>query len=170
MTRATTKRLLVATGMVLCLALIVLFVFPGYVAAVIAPPLDRAEARRVLTAAKTPEDLRKAVGSLGRLFVLRDGSWVAVRYTDSHAYPGYSCAVAVDSGGRWFYSSRHFCGRFRIYDRIERRTRELAAAVGDDEATVQRALRRQDEELYDLATAATLDAARAQLLKIGFSE
>jgi hypothetical protein len=157
-------------GITVCLALLAVVIFPGYVAAVVGPPLNRAKAHRVLSAAKTPDELRKAVGSLGALFPLRDGSWVAVRYTDSHAYPGYSCADALDSSGRWFRSSGHFCGRFRVYQQNEERTREVAAARGDDPATAQAALREQDEELYDLATAATLDAARAVLLKMGFSE
>ena len=163
-----TKRLLFVTGMVLCLTFVAVLVFSGYVAAVVGPPLDRAKAHRLLAAAKSPTDLKTAVGSLGRVFVLGDGSWVAVRYTDSHAYPGYSCAVALDSGGHWFYSSQHFCGRFRIYAQTEKRTREFGSAHGDDEATVQRALRDQDQELYALASAATIDAARTQLLEIGF--
>lgn len=132
--------------------------------------MDRVKARRVLAAAKTPDELRAAVGSLGRLFDLEDGSWVAVRYSDSHASPGYSCAVALDSNGKWFYSSRHFCGRFQLYDRNEKQTRKLAAALGNGEAAVQDALRKHDEELYELAIADTLEAARAQLLRIGFSE
>jgi hypothetical protein len=162
------KRLLFVTGMVLCLTFISVLVFSGYVAAVVGPPLDRAKAHRLLTAAKSLTELRIAVGSLGRVFVLGDGSWVAVRYTDSHAYPGYSCAVALDSGGHWFYSSQHFCGRFRIYTQTEKRTREFASALGDDEAIVRTRLREQDQELYSLASAATLDAARSQLLEIGF--
>jgi hypothetical protein len=161
---------LVVLGISACLGLLAVVVFPGHVAAVVGPPLDRAKAHRVLAAAKTPDELRTSVGSLGALFPIRDGSWVAVRYTDSHAYPGYSCAVALDSGGHWFHSCRHFCGRFRNYEQTEKRTRELASPLGHDEAAVQAALRKQDEELYDLASAATLDAARANLLKIGFSE
>jgi hypothetical protein len=170
MTGPFTRRVIVATGIAFCLALMVVVVFPGYFAAVTGPPLARAKARRVLAAAKTPDELRVAVGSLGRLFPLNDGSWVAVRYTDSHAYPGYSCAVGLDSGGHWFYSNRHFCGRFRIYDQVQNQTRDLAAALGADEAAVQASLRGHDKELYDLATASTLIAARSQLLKIGFSE
>jgi hypothetical protein len=165
-----TKQVLVAAGIVLCLALLCVFVFPGYVAAAVGPSLERAKSHRVLAAAKTPDELRAAVGSWGRFFPLKDGSWVAVRYRDSHPYPGYSCAVALDSDGHWFHSSRHFCGRFRNYDQIQKQTRQLATALGDEDAALQKALSENDRELYDLATANTLAAARSQLLKIGFSE
>ena len=154
---------------VLCLVVIAAVILPGPIAAIVGPPLDRAKARRVLGAAKTPEELRRAVGSLGKVFMLKDGAWVAVRYTDSHS-AGYSCAVALDSGGRWLYSSRHFCGRFGYFDPLEKRTRELAAALGETAAELDAALKKQAGDLYGLATAATLDVARAELLKIGFSE
>ena len=163
------KRLILGTCIALCVVLMLLLVFPSYVAAGIAPPLVRAKARRVLAAARTPDELHQAVGSLGRFFPLEDGSWVAVRYRDSHT-AGYSCAVALDSGGGWFYSSRHFCGRFQHYDVIQKKTRELAAAMGDDEVALQAALREKDKDLYDLAAAKTLSAARSQLLNMGFSQ
>jgi hypothetical protein len=169
MKRFSTKRL-VALGVVLCLALLAVVIFPGFVAAVFGPPLDRAKAHRVLAAAATPEELRKAVGLLGALILLGDGSWIAVRYTDSHAYPGYSCAVALDSDGQWFSSTRHFCGRFSSYEQNKKRAQDLRAALGHDEEAMQKALHAQDEELYNLATAATLDEARTKLLRMGFSK
>ncbi|MFA6544647.1 MAG: hypothetical protein WCS99_09500 [Limisphaerales bacterium] len=170
MTRPSTKKVIKIAAIVVCVLILLLVVFPGYVAAVVGPPLDRIQARRAFSRAKTPEELRGAVGHWGAFFPLRDGSWVAVRYTDTHAAPGYYCAIAHDSGGQWFYSSHHFCGRFRIYFQFEKRTRELAAATGDTEAEVQSSLSRHDAQMFGLATATNLAAARAQLLTMGFSQ
>lgn len=170
MKRSLYSRALVALGIILGLALLVVIAFPGYLAAVLGPPLDRAKAHRVLIAAKTQDQLQEAVGSLGAVFLLQDGSWIAIRYTDSHAYPGYSCAVALDSNGHWFYSRHHFCGRFRIYQQTEKRLRQLAVAGGDDESSIDEDLKAHDPELHALATAATLEAAHAQLRAMGFTD
>ncbi|HWN94909.1 MAG TPA: hypothetical protein VNT99_07740 [Methylomirabilota bacterium] len=121
-----------------------------------------------MSRAKTVEDLRAAVGRWGAFVPLRDGSWVAVRYTDTHAAPGYSCAVAHDSGGEWLYSSHHFCGRFRNYFQIEKQTRDSSAATGESEAEVLQRMALQDAQIFGLANATNLDAARAQLLTMGF--
>ena len=170
MTRPSTKKAIKIAVIVVCVLILLLVVFPGFFAAVVGPPLDRIQARRALSHAKTPEELRMAVGQLGAFFPLRDGSWVAVRYTDTHAAPGYSCAVAHDSGGQWFYSSHHFCGRFRIYVQVEQQTRELAEVTGDTEAQVQSSLSRGDMQMFGLAAATNLAAARAQLFTMGFSQ
>ena len=60
--------------------------------------------------------------------------------------------------------------RFRIYSQVEKQTRELAVAIGDSEAEVQRSLLRQDAQMFGLAAAANLVEAREQLLKMGFSQ
>jgi hypothetical protein len=170
MTRPSTKKVMKIAAIVACALILLLVVFPGYVAAVVGPLFDRIHARRALSHAKTPEELRTAVGKWGAFFPLRDGSWVAVRYTDTHAAPGYSCAVAHDSGGQWFYSRHHFCGRFRSYLQLEKQMRESAAVTGDSEADVQSRMSRHDAQVFGLATATNLAAARAQLLTLGFSQ
>jgi hypothetical protein len=171
MTCPLTKKVIKIGTVAVCIVIVLLFIiFPGYVAALIGPVLDQRSARRVLADAKTPDELRSAVGSLGAFFPLRDGSWIAVRYTDAHAAPGYSCAVAYDSGGQWFYSNYHFCGRFRSYSQIEKQTRELAVANGDSEAEIQRSLSHLDAQIFGLAAATDLVVARELLLKMGFSQ
>jgi hypothetical protein len=152
------------------LAVVCFFLFPGFVAAIVGPPLDRIKARRVLSRARSPEELRAAVGSLGAFFPLRDGSWVAVRYTDTHAAPGYSCAVAYDSGGQWLYSNHHFCGRFRLYFQIENQTRRLATALGESEEQILQSMSRTAPEMFALANATNPVAARKQLLTMGFTK
>ena len=47
-----------------------------------------AESFLLLKAAKSSEDFREAVGWLGHLFELPNGEWLAVRYVDSHIWPG----------------------------------------------------------------------------------
>ncbi len=109
---------------------------------------------RVLARAQTPDELEEAVGHLGVVLHTWDGGWIAVRYRDTHAGPIWSSAVARDSGGRWFVSSHHFCGRFMGYRQDREKGRptdwcpELAAIEGCD----------------------TLDAARGLLLGLVFAE
>src|SRR6185436_12191545 len=99
------KPLLVLAGIVLFGIAYVLFLHPF-----IDPPLSTWWSVPKLSAAKTPAELRKAVGYYGTFLSLRDGSWIAIRYRDNHALSLWSRAVVRDSGGRWFRSEHHFCG------------------------------------------------------------
>ena len=169
MRRPSKKKVITIAVAGVCLVALFVVVFPGCAAAIIGPPLDKAKARRALSRAKTPEELRAAVGKLGAFFPLPDGSWVAIRHTDSHAAPGYSCAVAHDSGGQWFFSSYHFCGRFRNYVRYEEQTRKLGLNLGESEEEIHGHMARTDAQMFALANATNLASARAQLLTMGFS-
>ena len=53
--------------------IMLIIVFSGQLGAAIGPPLDRAKAHRLLAAAHTPDQLRAAVGSLGRVLHLTQG-------------------------------------------------------------------------------------------------
>ncbi len=80
----------------------------------------RAEHRsiQVLRAANSTAELREAVTPLGIFLQFPDGSWVAIRYRDSHAgllWNGNSSAVALFSDGSWYRSHHHFCGHFLVY-------------------------------------------------------
>jgi hypothetical protein len=108
-----------------------------------------AESFAVLAAAGSPAELREAVGHLGVLLEVR-GGWVAIRYRDSHAAPGWSSAVARDSGGAWWVSREHFCGRFAIHRQLRERGEEGSA------------------DLRAVEDAGSLKAARAALVEIGF--
>jgi hypothetical protein len=74
-----------------------------------------AESFRHLTAANSVEELREVVGHLGPVFEFPDGSWVALRYRDSHGLFGWSSTVGRDSNGNWYTSDRHFCGLFKTH-------------------------------------------------------
>lgn len=74
-----------------------------------------AESFRTLAAAESVEDLREAVGHLGIVFEYPDGSWLALRYRDSHGVGMWSSTVGSDSGGNWYVCDYHFCGRFKTY-------------------------------------------------------
>jgi hypothetical protein len=95
-----------------------------YFHAVVGPILERYHARRALASASPPE-LDKVAGPLGRVFRFADSSWVAIRYADSHASPGWSLAIARDSTGKWFESKEHFCGSFVIIQDIDEINRQL---------------------------------------------
>jgi hypothetical protein len=102
-------------------------------------PRSHAEAETfaLLAHARSPAELRDAVGPLGAVIDVRGGGWVAIRYSDSHAIPWWSSAVARDSGGGWFVSPRHFCARFSAYRMGRQRGWPLRAA--DDLLAVEEA-------------------------------
>jgi hypothetical protein len=141
---------------------------------VIAPTVGRLQARaeaiRLLKNAKTVDEAEAVVGRLGLCSRFPDGSWRAIRYRDSHAWPGWSVAIARDSEGRLFASSYHFCGRF--YFRRDSETkrdeciRELAEQGKD--TTPAMTMYRSDEEIDALAEAPDLAAARQALEQTGF--
>ena len=91
----------------ICILLVALII--GYT--VIARAGERYRARKAFKAA-TPSELEKVVSPLGAVLRFKDGSWLAIRYNDSHNIPGWSLSVAHDSGGMWFESTEHFCGFF----------------------------------------------------------
>ncbi len=115
----------------------------------------------ILARAASPEELEEAVESLGLFLKYPDGSWLAIRYRDSHYYPMWSSSVARDSGGSWFTSQVHFCGRFQYYRHCKEQGEELREAFDLD--PVRQLVRR-------LAEANTLAEARQRLVALGFRE
>jgi hypothetical protein len=109
-----------------------------------------AESFALLARAGSLGELRQAVGPLGAVLELRGGGWVAIRYRDSHAFPGWSSAVARDSGGAWFASREHFCGRFQIHRQLRERGEEGLP------------------ELRAVEGSGSLEAARGLLVGLGF--
>jgi hypothetical protein len=109
-----------------------------------------AESFAVLQGAQSLPELRVGIGPLGVLLELRGGDWVAIRYRDSHAAPGWSSAVARDSGGAWFASREHFCGRFQIHRQLRERG-EVGLA-----------------ELRAIEESFSLEEARHRLVGLGF--
>ena len=93
---------------------------------------ERTRSIDVLAAATTRDDLESAVTRLGLLLDLPSGEWIAIRYRDSHAYPGYSIAIALTSDGRWFESDYHYCGLFMTYRNYVERLREAAEIDGPE--------------------------------------
>jgi hypothetical protein len=115
----------------------------------------------ILARATSPSELEEAVESLGLFLKYPDGSWLAIRYRDSHYYPMWSSSVARDSGGSWFTSQVHFCGRFRYYRQWKEQGSELPEAFDLD--PVRQSVRR-------LGEANTLAEARQRLVALGFLE
>ena len=64
----------------------------------------RGESIRALSGAVNSDAMENAVGHLGIVFHLADGSWIAIRYVDRHNGDFWSSAVALDSEGRWYDS------------------------------------------------------------------
>ena len=132
------------------------------------------ESIRLLSAAKTSVELQKAVTSLGALIVPTNGGWVAIRYRDTHAFQIQSLSIAHDSDGRWFECNRHFCGRLSSASKnlaSEIRIRaEMPELFTNRMASVSTNSTPTMDELISLLTATNLDAARKELLTIGFKE
>ncbi|MEZ5326703.1 MAG: hypothetical protein R3F19_16780 [Verrucomicrobiales bacterium] len=133
---------------------------------------NRREALTMLSAAKTTNELQQAVGGLGIFIPLRDGSWIAIRYRDTHAGRIESLAVARDSGESWFESDHHFCGAFSAYahdGRLLEEIRSELAKLGErDTNTTSRARSEIFVALDAVFDAPSLEVGRQQLLKLGF--
>lgn len=143
------RRILIALGIVVVLAV---FGVPGADSwqAERARAAAEAESFALLAAADSLVDLREAVGHLGAVLEVQGGEWVAIRYRDSHAGPGWSSAVARDSGGGWWVSGEHFCGRFVIHLRLKEQGKEGSP------------------DLCAVENAASLEVARSLLMGLGF--
>jgi len=135
---------------------------------------QRRESIRALRAAKTPEELRKAVTIWGAVITPTNGGWMAIRYRDTHSYRNQSMAIVRDSDDCWFESDRHFCGVLQGTPekiRRERRHRSENPDLFTNETdSVYFKPGTPSEPYYRLFTAPNLDAARAQLLVLGFRE
>ena len=91
----------------------------------------------------------------------------------------FSYAVARDSGGGWFESERHFCGRFQYWPRLKEQVQaeEEQRKLTPDWFTNRVALADEDgghfpsyRELMAVESAPDLEHARRALEKIGFKE
>ena len=125
-----------------------------------------AESFALLDAAQGEDELRDAVGYLGHLFSLPQGEYVAIRYLDSHGWPGWSSAVAVDSGGNWWVSDEHFCGRFKIF---RQQLENVTNAKVEQEREYQLDRLESYPELNLLQNAPSLEAAQVKLRQLGFN-
>lgn len=151
----------IVAPIVLLGVLITLGMIPGWRAG--AQAFDRSV--EVLAEVTTIEEATAAVGVLGVVLVRPNGEWVAIRYTDSHSWPGFfSCSVARSSDNRWYRSWNHYCGLFagmRSMDQLDEYSDpELRARAinGSSDLTLLEAIR----------TAPSLDDAERSLLELGF--
>src|SRR5262249_14500033 len=112
--RAMRPRFLLALAILFLFLLFLWFVFPGWKQRWKEDAAEK-ESIRLLAEASAGRSLEEAVGHLGIVFRLREGSWIAIRYRDSHVFPMWSSAVALDSKGNWFRSTQHYCGRFMAH-------------------------------------------------------
>ena len=129
----------------------------------------RRDSTKALKVAQTEEQLREAVKPWGVFITAKDGSWVAIRYRDSHAGGILSLALAKDSGGEWFESQRHFCGTLPSY---ARRRLEYAAntnmLVEMFPVRTNRFSMPSYQQLEPVFSAVTLQALREALGNLGF--
>ena len=123
---------------------------------------------RVLRGADSKEELTAAVGELGVVIPLPDEEFVAIRYRDVHGNPNVSTAVAKDSGGKWWHSREHFCGRLKSLSRLLDEHRLEASQ--DRKEHLARQIFEQHPLLSELANTESIDDARLRLKELGFRE
>jgi len=107
-------------------------------------------------AARNASEREAATGYLGISLEYPDGSWLAICYNDSHHFPRWSAALALDSQGVLYRSKEHFCGLFSIYKDVVEQERRFGLELGEYRG------------LKAVATSPNLEAAREHLLKMGF--
>jgi hypothetical protein len=167
-------RILTFTIATVVLIALGLHVYAFYFAPLSWPGPVKRESIRLLSAAKTPIELRAAVTDLGAFVTPTNGGWIAIRYRDTHAGRVQSVSIARDSDGHWFECKRHFCGMLRHaardFSREVRMRDEIPELFTNQTASVSPSSTPKMEEFIPLFTAASLDAARKQLLAIGFRE
>jgi len=153
---------------VIVLVLVCAIVGGPYLLSTIGYWVERRASYNLLAAAADRDALNNAVDRLGVLLELPDGEWIAIRYSDSHAWPGYSIAVALTSDGRWLESSYHYCGLFRGYkhhlERVQEATTEEERGIFEDAIASRENLHR----LRTIETQRTLDEAVEELLAMDF--
>ncbi len=146
----------------------------------LAPGMSRRESIRLLTEAAKEGHPESAANGLGIFLKYPDGSWLTIRYQDSHSAPGWSMAVALDSTGDLYVSEHHFCGAFRGYKHmIALRDPDeiLRGEHMDQQADDQ--LKRQNtpepprfsgimDQIHELASAPDLQTAIPLLLRLHF--
>ena len=99
------------------------------------------------------------------LLPLRNGSWIAIYYDDSHMFFTWSQAVALDSDGNWYESQVHYCGSLPIAGNLEilRKVVENASEPQQPDDSGYR-----NFHLLTIREAANLAVACEHLLAIGF--
>lgn len=123
---------------------------------------------KTLEAARTPDEFIDAVGSLGAFIPLRDNGWIAIWYRDMHSGWIRSLAVARDSDGRWYESTRHFCGRLHLLHEYIRSQEDPDLQQRSDIDVIQRLGSTLEESA--VYRAPDLASARAELLSLNFKE
>jgi hypothetical protein len=160
-----TSKVATALTVVVLLALAVLLVGP-FISASWQSAKERSHSFALLAEAANMAELTDAVGRLGIVFMLNGGDWIAVRYRDSHGWPGFSSSVALASNGVWLESDHHFCGALSIY----RDARDRALHAEDEEV---RALYREALDrghLRAIEEAASVETAIEILLTMHFRQ
>ena len=131
----------------------------------------------ILKSANSLKELTNAVGYIGIFIPLTNNEWIAIRYRDSHGGGVYSCAVARDSGGEWFESSRHFCGSLQGWPSYRARVEsveEMKRTYPENYtnrvfgADSDNGMFPSYREMMAIEAAANLETAREALVKIGF--
>ena len=153
---------------VVILALPAFFLYALVIYPVIRPTLWRWESTSALQNANDEASLRKAVGGLGAFVPLQDGSWIAIRYNDTHAGSNDSLAIARDSAGGWFESTHHYCAELGGFGRW------VEAQESGDPLEIEMfegmTFDNGHGDLRDIYTAPDLASARAALLAAGFKQ
>jgi hypothetical protein len=144
------------------------------------PERLRVELVRTLAAATSPREMEQAVQRveqpqrMGAIFLLGDGSWIAIGYRSSHESMWFKqdCAVALDSEGKWYpCHGIHFCANlvsFHGADGVKQRKEHPTDWKRNYSSTPPPPPSPSLYHLYAIANAANLAEARRYLTGAGF--
>ena len=101
---------IIKTGFFAIIALIgLLLVYTFLIEPVIWRSKNRSELIAILKQAIGPDQQEPIAGGTGLAVTYPDGSWLTIRYRDTHAGSVSSIAIAHDSAGGWHESTEHYC-------------------------------------------------------------
>lgn len=130
----------------------------------------RGDAVKALSAAHTQDELRAATGELSTCLHMPDGSWIAIRYRDTHHYPNWSLAVALCSDGTWYQSERHFCGSLQSYESERKLIKSGEMDATTAAASIQNLLERElGGKFWLVEESGNLAAGKQCIESLGFS-
>lgn len=129
----------------------------------------RAEMIDAIASAASPAAMR----DVATVYVLPDGSWIAMDYRDSH-HLWYSVSVALTSDGTWYTSREHYCGAFGGYAADLHSMRAFLSAIPPEDESQRRAIVAAYGEAFararfgGVAEANSLAMAKEELLALDY--
>ena len=158
---------IIKTGFLIIAIVGLLLAYVFFIAPFIWRSKNRSESIAVLKQAIGPEQQEHIAGESGLAVTYPDGSWLTIRYRDTHGGPVSSIAIAHDSAGGWHESTEHYCALLGS-------ARDIAAGrngmrIPEPPPPEAKGSRYWDSNLAAILNSKTLNEATHHLRQLGFS-